>query len=354
MGSPKVLRALDSLARELADAIHARDGDASPTATVPDAVAQTSAPASGHDRFGTADCSAATAARKPGTVFREINEPWCPEMVVIPAGSFIMGSPEGEAERTKVEGPQHRVTFASPFGLGRYPVTFEEYDHFCDSTTAGKKPRDQGWGRGRRPVINVSFEDAEAYCAWLSARTGWAAVPPADRGRVGVRLPGGDNDAILDRRNYQPGAGELRGQLQTTVPVGGTEYRAQTTPVDTFEANPWGLHDMHGNVWEWCEDCWNDSYEGAPQDGSAWLQGNCSGRVVRGGSWRNDPGLLRSAARIGSGTFIRADIFIGFRVARTLTNAKRSAQSTGYSKRDAFSELLASAMLLEMDSRTSA
>jgi len=96
------------------------------------------------------------------TVFRDIDAPWCPEMVVIPAGSFLMGSPENEDGRSGSEEPQHRVRFATPFALGKYPVTFEEYDHFCSETRRKKRP-DQGWGRGRRPVINVSWEDAKAY-----------------------------------------------------------------------------------------------------------------------------------------------------------------------------------------------
>ena len=235
---------------------------------------------------------------------------------MIPAGIFVMGSPEGEEARSAAEGPQHRVTFAAPFALGKYPVTFEEYDHFCIES-GREKPPDQGWGRGRRPVINVSWEDAKAYCAWLSEQTG-QAVSPAERGGVGVRLPGGDDDAVLDRRDDRHRPGELRRQLHYG-PGSKGEYREQTTPVDGFAANPWGLHDMHGNVWEWCEDCWNDSYAGRPEDGSAWTTRRLrAAGCCAGAAGFDDPGNLRSAYRGGDLPAGRFN-FIGFRVARTLS-----------------------------------
>jgi formylglycine-generating enzyme required for sulfatase activity len=241
----------------------------------------------------------------PGKVFRDIDAPWCPELVVIPPGEFIMGSPEDEAARTDVEGPQHRVTFASPFALGKYPVTFEEYDHFCESTTAGKKSWDHGWGRGRRPVINVSLEDAETYCAWLSARTG----------RRHYRLPTEAEWEYACRAGtttpFSTGAIITKGQATYLA------RRLGTQQVGMFKANPWGLHGMHGNVWEWCADCWNESYNGAPSDGSAWTNGDCRRRVIRGGSWSDKPEVLRSANRLGKPPESGNNV-IGFRVARTL------------------------------------
>ena len=256
-----------------------------------------------------------SSGRKPGIVFRDIDAPWCPELVVIPAGSFIMGSPKDEAEPSDDEGPQHKVTFARPFALGRYPVTFEEYDHFCIET-GREKPPDEGWGRGRRPVINVSWDDAQAYCAWLSEQTGQAYRLPSEAEweyacRAETTTPFWTGATISTEQanyngNYTYGSGRKG------------EYREQTTPVDTFEANPWGLHDMHGKVWEWCEDGWNDSYGGAPQDGSAGLQGNHVGRVQRGGSWDFEPWALRSAICSGSEPDIR-HVVLGFRVSRTLT-----------------------------------
>ena len=229
----------------------------------------------------------------PGTVFRDLDATWCPQMLVIPAGSFVMGSPNEEEERDSAEGPQHRVTFASAFALGRFPVTFEEYEHF--RIRAKQELPDEGWGRGQRPAINVSWEDARAYCAWLSEQAAQPYRLPSEAEweyacRAETTTPFWTGATIgTDQANYDGkytyGSGR-RG-----------EYRRQTTPVDTFEENPWGLHDMHGNVWEWCEDCWSGNYHGAPQDGSASLQGNCSLRVLRGGSWlrRSEDSALRQS-----------------------------------------------------------
>jgi formylglycine-generating enzyme required for sulfatase activity len=253
--------------------------------------------------------------RQPGTVFRDVEAPWCPEMVVIPAGSFVMGSPEEEEWCSPFEGPQHEVKFAHSFALGCYPVTFEEYDHFC-AEMGREKPPDENWGRGPRPVINVSWEDAQAYCTWLSEATGAPYRLPSEAEweyacRAGTTTPFWTGATITTKQanydgNYTYGAGRAG------------KYRRSSTPVDTFEANFWGLHDMHGNVWEWVEDCWNDSYQGAPQDGSAWLQRDCLERVVPGGSWIDHPWFLRSAGRYGGVPDNRVE-YLGFRVSRTLT-----------------------------------
>jgi formylglycine-generating enzyme required for sulfatase activity len=216
----------------------------------------------------------ARSERNPGTVFRDIETPWCPELVMIPAGSFVMGSPEKESRRSPDEGPQRKVRFAQPFALGKYPVTFEEYDHFC-AENGRTKPPDQGWGRSRRPAINVSWEDAQAYCQWLGWQAGQPYRLPSEAEweyacRAGTPTPYWTGETISTKQANYNGAGHEG------------EYRGQTTPVDTFQANPWGLHDMHGNVWEWCKDGWNDTYGGAPSDGSAWVpKDNCHWLVVR-------------------------------------------------------------------------
>jgi formylglycine-generating enzyme required for sulfatase activity len=255
-----------------------------------------------------------SSEREPGAMFRDLDAPWCPELVVIPAGSFVMGSPDDEKGRDRDEEPQHRVRFAAAFALGRYPVTFEEYDRFCIET-ARQQPADQGWGRGRLPVINVAWDDAQAYCAWLSERTGQPYRLPSEAEweyacRAGTTTPFWTGVTIgAAEANYDGGYAYGSGDVG--------EYRERTTPVDAFAMNPWGVYDLHGNVWEWCEDCWNDSYDGAPSDGSAWLDGDCSLRAVRGGSWYGEPRYMRSACRSKNERADRGSN-LGFRIARTL------------------------------------
>ena len=219
----------------------------------------------------------------PGRVFQDINEPWCPEMVVIPAGEFMMGSPESEPGRSDNEGPQHRVTIKKPFALGRYPVTFEAYDVFCDETDR-KKPEDNEWGRGKRPVINVPWQDAATYCAWLSERTGRTYRLPSEA-EWEYACRAGTTSA------YAFGGYIGKGEANVGRHVG------KTLDVGTYAANGFGLYDMHGNVWEWCADTWHDSYDGAPADGSAWINDPSPVRVVRGGSWRDGAQDARAAFR---------------------------------------------------------
>jgi formylglycine-generating enzyme required for sulfatase activity len=252
---------------------------------------------------------------EPLSVFRDVDAPWCPEMVVIPAGRFVMGSPANEEGRDDDEGPQHFVTIAEPFALGRYSVTFDEHDEFA--ATTGREPAgDEGWGRGRRPVINVSWEDAQAYVAWLSERTGATYRLPSEAEweyacRAGTTTPFHFGPTIsTDEANYDGnntyGAGRKGADREQTLPVG------------SFPANDFGLHDMHGNVWEWCADVWHESYDGAPLDGSAWLEGGDQGRrVLRGGSWNSNPRFLRSATRNWFEP-VNCVNRVGFRVARTL------------------------------------
>ena len=236
-----------------------------------------------------------------------------PEMVVIPAGEFMMGSPESESERRTDEGPQHKVVIAKPFAMGRYAVTFEEYDRFCEA--AGRqKPGDEGWGRGRRPVINVTWHDSVAYCAWLSQETGVTYRLPSEAeweyaARAGTTTAfwwGDDIDTTC--ANYDGRSTYRNG------PKG--EYRQRTVPVDTFQPNPFGLYQVHGNVWEWVQDNWHDNYEGAPGNGSAWVGESGSPCVLRGGSWCLDPRRVRGAARNWNGP-LYGDLGGGFRLART-------------------------------------
>jgi formylglycine-generating enzyme required for sulfatase activity len=259
----------------------------------------------------------------PGQVFRDIDEPWCPEMVVIPAGRFAMGSPPNEEGRIPHEGPQHLVTIAEPFALGRYPVTFEEYDEFA-ATTSREPSCDAGWGRGRRPVINVSWQDAEAYVACLSQQTGQPYRLPSEAEweytcRAGTTTPFYFGRTVsTDQANYNGTVAYGPGRKGVD--------RQQTVPVGYFLANAFGLHDMHGNVAELCADVWHDSYTGAPSDGSAWLDGvNQAERVMRGGGYSWFPYTLRCAFRLSVGLHLPSSWRLhgipsaqGFRVARTL------------------------------------
>ncbi|MDE0330230.1 MAG: SUMF1/EgtB/PvdO family nonheme iron enzyme [Nitrospinae bacterium] len=249
-----------------------------------------------------------------GEVFRECPE--CPEMVVIPAGTFMIGSPQDEKGRYLDEGPRHRVKIARPFAVGKYEVTFAEWDAcVADSGCGGLRPSDNGWGRGRRPVMNLNWNDAKAYVEWLSKKTGeqYRLLSEAEweyAVRAGTTTPFHFGRTISTSQanyngNYTYGGGA------TGV------YRGKTVPVGSFPANAFGLHDVHGNVREWVEDCWNGNYRGAPSDGSAWTSGVCSSRVLRGGSWLNFPRNLRSANRSGNSAG-RRNFSNGFRVARTL------------------------------------
>jgi formylglycine-generating enzyme required for sulfatase activity len=238
--------------------------------------------------------------------------------VVVPAGEFTIGSPANEAERSSDEGPQRRVTIARPFAVGKFEVTFAEWDACAagGGCASNKRPGDQGWGRGRRPVINVSLDDAKQYVAWLSQKTSksYRLLTESEweyAARAGTTTPFSTGPTIgTEQANYDGndtyGAGK-KGQ-----------YRQKTVDAGSFPPNAFGLHDMHGNVWEWVEDCYKDSYAGALADGSAVTSGDCSLRVLRGGSWSNVPRVLRSASRLRNLPDVRNFSF-GFRVARTLS-----------------------------------
>jgi formylglycine-generating enzyme required for sulfatase activity len=238
-----------------------------------------------------------------------------PEMVIIPAGSFLMGSPKGEKERNDNEGPQHQVTFSRPFAIGRYAVTFDEYDAFC-AATGREKPKDEkAWGRGRRPVINVSPDDAVHYCWWLSAQTGQTYRLPSEAEweyacRAGTTTPFHFGETISPyHANFKSEHAYGKG---LTGPS-----RKQTVPVGSFPANPWGIYEMHGNVDEWTASCLSDGYAGTETDGSAYGSGDWERRVYRGGCCMDHPQYMRSAFR--SRPECERSWSLGFRVVRTLT-----------------------------------
>ena len=249
----------------------------------------------------------------------------CPEMAELPRGEFMMGSPDSENGRGSDEGPQRLVKIDYGFAVGKYEVTFAEWDACRRDNNACPPADDQGWGRDKRPVINVSWDDAQHYIAWLNRKAGLGSAAKdryrllseaeweyAARAGTTAAYWWGDS-ASHEQANY--GKDVCCGGL-----VLGRDQWVYTAPVGSFPANPWRLHDMQGNVWEWTQDCYHGSYSGAPDDGSAWDGGtNCDGgRVLRGGSWNLDPLNLRSADRFRGGTGDR-DNDIGFRLARTLT-----------------------------------
>ncbi|MGD0026303.1 MAG: SUMF1/EgtB/PvdO family nonheme iron enzyme [Xanthobacteraceae bacterium] len=253
-------------------------------------------------------------ALKSKDTFKECTN--CPEMIVVPAGTFTMGSPASELGRNDKEAPQQLVTFARQFAVERFEVTFDEWDAcVADGGCNGYRPNDAGWGRGRQPVINVSWNDAKAYVAWLSKKTSkpYRLLSEAEREyvtRAGTTTPfWWGNSISTSQANYN-------GDLTYGNGVKG-EKRGRTVPVDSFAPNPWGLYQVHGNVWDRTEDCYHDSYQGVPADGSAWTSGDCNLRVVRGGSWYDNPASLRSANRGRNTTGFRSSN-LGFRVGRTL------------------------------------
>ena len=251
----------------------------------------------------------------PGEKLRDCAE--CPEMVIVPAGSFTMGSPKSEEGHDDHQGPQRPVTIGQPFAVGKYEVTFAEWGA-CVSAggCVGRRLLDESWSQGHRPMIHVSWDDTQSYLAWLSRKTGkrYRLLTEAEweyAARAGTTGPFHFGTTIsTDQANYAGGYTYGSGRKGVN--------REETVPVGSFPANRFGLHDMHGNVWEWLEDCRHDSYEGAPSDGSAWTTGgDCGSRVLRGGSWYSEPRDLRSAFRIWAETgFSNHDV--GFRVARTL------------------------------------
>ena len=264
--------------------------------------------------LGFATPSGQAEAQRVGEVFRDCEV--CPEMVVVPAGSFMMGSPESDEEAFDNEKPQHRVTIDYAFAVGAYEVTFEEWDACVrGGGCGGYEPPDRGWGRGRRPVMAVSWEHAWQYADWLTEQTGeeYRLLTEAEweyAARAGTSTPRywGEGELGRVQCRYANGNDET---------LGCRDRHEGSATVGTYLPNAFGLYDVLGNVREWVDDCWNENYEGAPTDGRSWYEGDCSRRVLRSGSWTHGPWILRSAFRVRSSTGSRDGDF-GFRVARTM------------------------------------
>ena len=282
-------------------------------------------------------------ARSPVTKFRDCAG--CPELVVVPSGSFEMGSPSSEAGRDGDEGPVHRVRIGRSFAVGVKEVTVGEYGRFvsetgrsmgdsCHTYEGGewKERSERSWRNpgfsqtDGHPVVCVNWHEAKAYVRWLSGKTGaeyrllseaeWEYV--ARGGTETARYWGESESGQCRYANGGDKATKRRDSDWKWAIASCDDGHARMSPVGSYEANGYGLRDVLGNVWEWVEDCWNDSYEGAPSNGSVWVSGECGRRVLRGGSGSSGPRNLRSASRNGFTTGIR-DYVVGFRVARTLT-----------------------------------
>jgi len=230
-------------------------------------------------------------------------------MIVAPAGAFMMGSSTGEPQPKDNEGPQHPVTIAKPFAVSEFDVTFDDWDA-CVKVGGCPWYSDSGMGRGRKPVIHVTWDDAQTYVAWLSRMTGapyWLLTEAeweyAGRAETATAYFWGPDIGV--------GNADCKG-------CGSRWDGKETSPVGSFGANRFGLYDMSGDVWQWVQDCYHASYDGAPQDGSAWTDGDCNGRVARGGAWDDFAVYLRSAARVRV-TFDDRNADLGFRIARTIT-----------------------------------
>lgn len=284
---------------------------------------------------GAARAQTAPGALVPGAVFRDCGD--CPEMVVIPAGSFLMGSPESEAGRVKNEGPQHAVTIAAPFAVSKFEVTRGQYAEFVRETAhvsgdacivwtgskggeplQGKSWRDPNFQQSdRHPVVCITWGDAKAYIAWLGQKTGqaYAFLSEAEweyAARAGsvTRFWFGDSeDDLCKYANVSDLSAKDNGGGADWIFANCRDgFGAATAPVGSFLPNPFGLYDMHANVWEWTADCYHDSYEGAPTDGSARTSGACKARVVRGGSLSAPPRADRSAIRSGGSVEARSEL----------------------------------------------
>lgn len=250
---------------------------------------------------------AGEGAAKQDSTFRDCVSK-CPLMMTIPAGKFIMGSPDEASSWPATGRPQHEVIIAEPFAVSKFEVTYAEWDA-CVSAAACPHVQDS-WGRGEMPVTNVSWANAHQFIEWLSRLSGkeyrllneaeWEYVA---RAGAATRYAWGD-DVGKGRANCDDCGSRWDGR--------------QTAPVGSFKPNAFGLFDLHGNVWEWVEDSWHDNYKGAPIDGTAWVEGGDPNfRVIRGGAWRNEPELVRVDARVKRIIHVQFDT-LGFRVARTL------------------------------------
>lgn len=258
--------------------------------------------------------------REQGSIPKQPARPeGVPEMVVIQPGRFLMGSPQNQAKRDRNEGPQIPVSIDYAFEIGRYEVTFNDWN-LCVSEGGcnGYRPSDNGWGKGKRPVTNISYDDIQSYILWLNKKTGLAYRLPSEAeweyvARAGKQLPfsTGSGQAISDR------FANFNGKFPYGPNAQAGDYIRKTVPVGSYPANSFGVYDIHGNVYEFVSDCYVAGHSGNPGDGSPRRDGDCDARIIRGGSWVTHGYQMRAAKRLRYTKEHRYDDF-GFRLARTL------------------------------------
>ncbi len=280
--------------------------------------------------------AAASELLWPGSTFKDCGV--CPEMIVIPAGSIRIGATF--AEGGDDEWPIHNVVISRPLAIGKYEVTKFEFSVFAEASAYSTENSCRylakvGWGEGvswiypgfrqtdRDPVVCVNWEDAKAYVAWLSQKTGKTyRLPSEAEWEYAARAGGADRyffgNSVSMLCKYGNGV-DASSSFKWQNKKCKDGYGARTAPVGSFLPNKFGLYDTIGNVWEWLEDCWNDNYVGAPADGTSWNTGDCSIRGTRGGSWLNDPRFLRSAHR-NSLYYKYRKYNTGFRVVREIAD----------------------------------
>jgi formylglycine-generating enzyme required for sulfatase activity len=280
----------------------------------------------------------AVASLKPGSHFRECSSSnSCPEMVVLPAGSFDMGSSPTTSTSKPLERPLHQVEIKYKFAVSQFEITHDQWSTCVETSPTpvvnfGCSPiSDSGYGLGDKPAINVSWNEVQQFVAWLNYMTTGQMSGPyrllseaeweyaARAGTTTEFYWGDDPDQMCQYANgVTPETAQRYPVLRRFgEPANCEDGYLNTSPVGAFQPNMFGLFDMHGNIFEWVQDCWNENYDYAPKDGSVWTGGDCTKAVLRGGAWNDPPVNLRSAHRFSDLRTLR-DFEVGFRLARQI------------------------------------